>query len=166
MNSEVDWSSVKGWDTDGLAIWASLLDLKQGRLCGDDVSELLSDLIRESMPSSAAYPSIPHLLEAVRLLPWGEAFEVLLTVAFIVVRSAAANSPGVPPSLSDYFSSTFRAHLQTRLLGHSAEANLSVLNVVYLANALLALSGREDLASAVFEGYFSTSPEASSASDV
>jgi hypothetical protein len=158
MSVGTDWSLIKGWDSDGPTILQDLLALKGGSLRGDALSEFLCDLIRESTPSPAAYPSIPYLMDAVDFLPWDESFEVMYTVAFIITRSSVTGSPPVPPELGEYFSNDFKMRLQAQLLTHCSKGSLSPIELVYLCINLFQLNGLEELATAVYNKFFEPLP--------
>lgn len=61
MYPSTDWSLVSGFGTEGTVIREDLHLLIAGELDGDQINELLTDLVRDGNISTAAVPAITYL---------------------------------------------------------------------------------------------------------
>jgi hypothetical protein len=148
--SDLEWDAVSGIDSDGASIRQRLNELAAGALPYDEQIEVLVDLCRDGVASTAGYAAIPLLVfpdcRDVRTR-----WEMVRTAGLIVSSVGRSGSPPVPDHLMSNVDESARLQIKTAILKTAAEAELGAAELVDTLSVAVAMVGREDLADTLAE---------------
>lgn len=146
MNEALEWSQLRGIDSDGITIWNDLNRLAKGQMTEDESSELLSDLVRDNSPSVAGYAAVPFLIKNCEndLITQKTRLEMIHAACLILGLSSNPNAPQIPESLAKNLSGTIKKQALKKLFYLASQEDLGAQDVLCIASAALLLKGYQD----------------------
>jgi hypothetical protein len=145
-----NWASVQGIDSSGLSIKSRLEELLAGVLIAEEQVDLLVDLCREGVASTAGYAAIPILIHG-QAKDARTAWQMAHAACLVIGAVGLPGSPPVPAELLDNVSDGNRRMAIKSVLSSGAEAELGTAELLDSLSAVLAVLNRTELAEVIGE---------------
>ena len=141
MNSSTDWSLVSGFNTEGTVIRKDLDLLVSGKMDDEEISELLTEFVRDGDISSSAIPSFKYLmLEHTKLSPESR-LNCLYTACLILGHAQKRQTALILPE--EHTFESLRNQTLRKLFYEAFNHDLSIDWMVSIAAVILLLQNDE-----------------------
>lgn len=145
MNETELWSTLEGIDTDGITVLSEIKRLLEGDMNDDEVTELMTNLVRDGIPSSAGYGAIPYLIKGSDKLTLKTQFEMVAAACLIIGLSVVAESPKIDSILIENFTDSSKKIALQRLFLLASEVDLTSDDLISMSANAFMLVGKRDI---------------------